>query len=1764
MADEADVEGGRIELEVVAEIPRGFEQRLQRQVERRVRNVEARIRAEIDARRLVAEARAAAEAAERTTTIRARVDGSRLRRDVAAAAAAASAGATVEVTPEVDAGRLHREVQAAAARSSAKVKVDADTTPAANSVRRFTRGGGSGGSGGGGGGGGGSGWLIKLGVKIDDAVLKPAEAKLRQLITTATLAAAKYTALGVAAGVAGSGLLALAASATQAVGVLGLLPGIAGAAVQGLAGLMVGMSGVGTALQALSQRDAASGASAASAAAAREAAAERIKQAERSIRDAAHARLLADERVQDARDGVVAAAKAVQAAEDRVKEAVERVAEARARVAEVAAEAAERQQAAARQVEMAERRLASSQRATQRAQEDLNEARKQAKERLEDLALAISGGALDEESAQLAIERAKERLEAVTKDPFASDLDKREADLAYRQALQRLKEVKERNGDLAEEQAEANAKGIEGSDEVTAAKERLADAIQAEKDAEYELGQERKEQAKAAADGAKSIAEANKAVAEAIKGVASAQDDVKSAQKAQIQAARDLREALWDQMLAAERLKDAQTELAKAKRDAATAGQTNGGGGVDPAAKALAELSPAMRAFVLYLHGQVIPKLKDVRTATQEALAPGLRDGVEAAMPLLDTVKQGLSSTGTVVGDLARDFGELLGSKAFSGYVSRIMGRNNTAIQLFGKAGLSAFKGITRIVDVSMPYVVKFADKVAGLADRFDKWTKTVRDNGDLDKFFGNAWEAADKLWRIVSNVGGAIMKVAGLALPSGNTLLEDLAQGAEDLNKWLDRPEVQERFKKFFDELVPLLRTAGGLLKDVVVFIGGLVEKVVVDGNLTGFLGWLRGVVQWLDKMLDNPVVAEIGKWLLIFGLAATAIGILVKKLEGLTSGLKLMAKAAKGISKLTGLSKLFGKGGSDDDSGGDSPLGKTKTGTMTVQAGKVYVNGATVGSGGKNTSTTGRRPGNRGTRDVDVPDTKGGKHRKTGGRGLGGAISSIIGDIGLDLLADIDWGKELKNSGLTSKLGGLLGKAKGGIVGTIAGLLVDPLADAFKGDANKGMTSAIAEALKSGSAGAGIGALVGSVIPGVGTAIGGAIGAGIGAVQGGIAGYIGPRMWETLKGNLLSTAPIENMLKTVGTLFGGAGVTINDLWQQIWRGLDNGTKAGADGLQSRLGMVLDLTNGKFVSLSKEAPKNLQTMWASIKKDLDAGISPSQDKINAFVKAGGAQFLKLAKDAPADLKVGWDQALLGMDTFTSVASNKLATFTNGTGGKFLQLKKDAPAHVQAMWADIQAKIAAGTPVSQKEIDDFIARGGGQFLKLRKDAPQHIRDGLSEINNNLTTGLNTASLKLGGFIQDGQGKFLKLRQDSPKQIQTMWADIQRDIDAGKQPSQQKIDAFIKAGGGSFLKLKQDAPATTKKTWADIAAGVDPGLKPAKDKVAAATSAMEKAFGTAKSGIAKIWDALPDSLKKPLAWIVNTAYGKIAEVWNAIAKAVNFPQLPKLGFANGGVVATGYGVQPGYAPGRDRMLAAVSPGEAWLRPELARALGTRWVDGANHAARAGGVAGAARFLAGGLGFAKGGTVGNSKAKGTAGGKKEQTPLEKLLATVSASVRSLFAKGLGAGARKVLTPIKNAISSAIGTGTQMQQLLGRIPATLIDKVISRFDKKDQELNRDRGGVLPPGRSSVLNATGKNEWVLTPQAVAALGGPRAVQRLNESGVAGMYRAARSSARPVRVARQNGDGAGSSVVNVYPQPGQSEKAIGNAAARRLGSQIS
>jgi hypothetical protein len=143
-----------------------------------------------------------------------------------------------------------------------------------------------------------------------------------------------------------------------------------------------------------------------------------------------------------------------------------------------------------RQVELAQRAVARAQRDAKKAADDLNRARENEVKRIRDLNLNLRQSLEDQKSAAAAISEAREALARARATGDANEIAKAEADL--RRAELALEETKNRVSDLKEEQAEADRKGVEGSDQVQAAIERQQQALEALADAEYNLKEARK------------------------------------------------------------------------------------------------------------------------------------------------------------------------------------------------------------------------------------------------------------------------------------------------------------------------------------------------------------------------------------------------------------------------------------------------------------------------------------------------------------------------------------------------------------------------------------------------------------------------------------------------------------------------------------------------------------------------------------------------------------------------------------------------------------------------------------------------------------------------------------------------------------------------------------------------------------------------------------------------------------------------------------------------------------------------------------------------------------------------------------------------------------------------------------------------------------------------------------------------------------------------------------------------------------------------
>ena len=292
---------------------------------------------------------------------------------------------------------------------------------------------------------------------------------------------------------------------------------------------------------------------------------------------------------------------------------------------------------------------------------------------------------------------------------------------------------------------------------------------------------------------------------------------------------------------------------------------------------------------------------------------------------------------------------------------------------------------------------------------------------------------------------------------------------------------------------------------------------------------------------------------------------------------------------------------------------------------------------------------------------------------------------------------------------------------------------------------------------------------------------------------------------------------------------------------------------------------------------------------------------------------------------------------------------------------------------------------------------------------------------------------------------------------------------------------------SAIKPSWDAIASVLK------AGYQVGIKPIFDKFKDIVHGLHSAFDAAVRGIKSAWDKLKSVAKAPVQYVVDVVYNNgIRGVWNKVASAFGAPKLGKFSFASGGIM-------PGYTPGRD-VHKFVSPtggalelsgGEAIMRPEFTRAVGSGFVGAMNAIAKSRGAQGvkaalapvfggnprthtdtSLRYAGGGVvqSFADGGIfgwIGKGLSKVAGAGSDVWNTIKKgaswLDDTLEASAR--------AGVKNVVDPL---LAKFPGMDTGIGRLIRHIPDKISDALFGYSKSADK---KGAGGIGGPRIQAAL---------------------------------------------------------------------------------------
>lgn len=619
--------------------------------------------------------------------------------------------------------------------------------------------------------------------------------KLNSLIVTGYSLGPAIAGIVSVAGAAAAGLFALGAQAAAAAPALFALVNVFSAVAQGAVVLKVALSGVGAALSA-------SGKSTGGAA-----------------RDNAKQIEAAFERIQDARKRV---AQVVDANNRRELEAGERI-----------VELIERQEEAFKNIGAAQLEVVEAENEVLKAQEETTKAREEAIEAIQQLRFELEEAVLSEQRAVLGFEDARKALAKVQNLP-PNNRARREAELAFAEADLKLRRAKDNNLDTQKEVEQANAKGVEGSDQVVAALENEARAQKNKTKAQNEV-----------------IAK-EKAYAAAVRDTEKARRNLARIEQENIAREAEARAAL---------------EKAKEAYDDAKNASTGAAGGVDQFAEAMKNLSPSAQGFVRDMIA-IKPELKEIKLLTQEAFFSVIRDDIkELTDTWLPKLKKLLPETGRILGEVGE---KIIGVFTAPDNVSQLTGifkSNDKIIESFGGAVANLADVFVDLMDAAAPLAKELAEFVEKITEGWKQTVNAKRETGELSGIFTEAGKVAKDLGKIFGDLFSSIFNIGKAASgpdSGGAKLLEMLSEVTGKFKEFTGSEEGQARLTKFFQNIVPAVSKIGGFIGDIFKEFLKLTEYATTTqeggpkgGPLGGFLTSLREVVRILAE--TGPSLVEV-----------------------------------------------------------------------------------------------------------------------------------------------------------------------------------------------------------------------------------------------------------------------------------------------------------------------------------------------------------------------------------------------------------------------------------------------------------------------------------------------------------------------------------------------------------------------------------------------------------------------------------------------------------------------------------------------------------------------------------------------------------------------------------------------------------------------------------------------------------------------------------------------------------------------------------------
>jgi hypothetical protein len=364
------------------------------------------------------------------------------------------------------------------------------------------------------------------------------------------------------------------------------------------------------------------------------------------------------------------------------------------------------------------------------------------------------------------------------------------------------------------------------------------------------------------------IRDADLAYRQAEQTLLDVRDRVEDLGREQVDAARSgvegsdaVQQALRAQADAQRGVSDSAERLALAEAAVGEAAQKAAAGGINPAAEALAKLSPNGRAVIL--------TLRDLAGAWQGAA----RFGQQRTFAGVSGDLRGLSSTylpmtTTWLGRMGGSFNTairqsmgLAQTKSTIKDVGSVL--NNTALSTdkLARAIKPVVNGILQFVAVGSAFLPGLSGDVGSLATKFERWAIASRESGQMQEWIGKGVAVLKDFAAIAGNVVMSVVGIFKAGSDNGGTV-DGLVKGSAAMRAWIESTQGQEKIKEIFTTL----RSIFSGLADIIPVVTAHSKDFEAGMNITGqtvqfVAGHLDTISRWLPVIAAGFVAVKIAE---------------------------------------------------------------------------------------------------------------------------------------------------------------------------------------------------------------------------------------------------------------------------------------------------------------------------------------------------------------------------------------------------------------------------------------------------------------------------------------------------------------------------------------------------------------------------------------------------------------------------------------------------------------------------------------------------------------------------------------------------------------------------------------------------------------------------------------------------------------------------------------------------------------------------------------